>query len=372
MVEKKVSHRRRFLRYTLSAVILLQMPFVYRVCRTWEAVRYLDGLPRPEPLPTPFLDLRGSLHVHSAAGSHSLGTYPEILAAARQAGYRYLLLTEHPKDYSLFQSLQDQDVLMIYGWEVERPDGTRELVDPDRRLRVWSDFSGGPVPEDVTGLELFNLADSAASQNNLAGWMTWLYHRLFFPDFFGLQAWKLDEWRFRVWDDAVRRQPLAAVAGNDAHQNLGILLLTADGKRLFSLLVDPYLQSLSFVTNHIQLAPTQPVTREAVVEALAVGASYICFERLGDPTGFSFHASSAGSFLPMGSTVPAGGRLFLQAPRPVRFRVIKDGVEYLTLEGRRFSMDASPGVFRLEVYLLDPPSLLEGKPWIISNPIYVR
>lgn len=372
MVHHKRSPWRRVLRFGLLAVLLLQMPFVYQVCCTWQVDRYLANQALLEPLPTPFADLRGSLHVHSAAGSHSLGTYPEILAAARQAGYRYLLLTEHPKDYSLFQPLDDPDVLMIYGWELERPDGTRELVDPERRLRIWSDFENGPVPDDVNGIELFNLADSAAVHNHPAGWVTWLYHRIFFPELFGLQAWELDPNRFRTWDEATRRRALAAVAGNDAHQNLGILLVTADGKRLFSLFVDPYVESLRFVTNHVQIPRDQPATRESVIEALATGASYICFERLGDPTGFSFHAEIDNTVLPMGASVRAGARLVFQAPRPVRFRLIRDGVEHLTLEGRRFSLDAPPGVFRLEVYLLDAPPLIKGKPWILSNPVYVR
>ncbi len=372
MVHHKRSPWRRVLRYGLLAVLLLQMPFVYQVCRTWQVDRYLATNAPLEPLPTPFADLRGSLHVHSAAGSHSLGTYPEILAAARQAGYRYLLLTEHPKDYSLFQPLDDPDVLMIYGWELERPDGTRELVDPERRLRIWSDFKDGPVPDDVNGIELFNLADSAASRNHPAGWVTWLYHRVLFPDLFGLHAWELDPGRFRIWDDATRRRALAAVAGNDAHQNLGILVVTGDGKRLLSLFVDPYFQSLSFVTNHAQIPRTQPVSRESVIEALATGASYICFERLGDPTGFSFHAENGNLIVPMGAPVPAGARLVFQAPRRVRFRLIRDGVEHLTLEGRRFSLDAAPGIYRLEVYLLDAPPLISGKPWILSNPLYVR
>lgn len=371
MARKNRSRFWRWFRLVCLVVILAQFPFVFQVCRTWQADSYLSRLPR-EASAVPFLDVRGGLHVHSAAGSHSLGTYPEILAAARQAGYRWLLVTEHPKEYMLFQPLYQPDVVMIYGWELEREDGTRELVDPERRLRVWSEFGATRVPEDVNAIELFNLADSAATRNHLAGWMTWLHHRYSFPALFGFHAWELDAGRFARWDETTRIRPLTAVAGNDAHQNLGLMLVTGAGKRWASVFVDPYLESLSFVTNHLQLPPGEPLTATAVIDALVAGASYICFEKIGDPAGFSFHAEASGTVLPMGSQIGPGGRLVFQSPFPVRFQLLRDGREHVTLEGRRFSLEAEPGVFRLEVYLLDAPSLLNGKPWIITNPIYVR
>lgn len=360
------------LRWAGLALLLAQFPFVYRVCQTWQVDRYLASGEQPGILSPPLPTFRGGLHIHSAAGSHSLGTYPEILAAAKQAGYRWLLMTEHPKPYSMFQPLEDAEVVMIYGWELEREDGTRELVDPDRRVRIWSEYPVGPPPEDVTGIEVFNLADSASTRNHLFGWMTWLHHQYSFPLRFGLHAWEIDPERIRIWDEANRVRPLPGFAGSDAHQNLGLMLVTGTGKRLLSVFVDPYLHSFSFATNHIQLPLGAELTRDTVLEALVRGASFVCFELAGNPEGFSFHAEYGERVYPIGSEVQTGARLVFQSPHPVRFRLMRDGREEVVLEGRRFSHDAEPGVYRLEAYRLDPPALLAGKPWIITNPIFVR
>ena len=77
--------------------------------------------------------------------------------------------------------------------------------------------------------------------------------------------------------------------------------------------------------------------------------------------------------MPMGSTVVSRSELVFQSPIPVRFRLVRPGGDPLVLEGTRFEYQAvDKGRYRVEVYMLDPPSLLRGKPWILSNPIYVE
>jgi hypothetical protein len=111
---------------------------------------------------------------------------------------------------------------------------------------------------------------------------------------------------------------------------------------------------------------------ETVTNALADGASYIAFEKIADPTGFSFHAESGGSAYPMGASVPVGCRLVFQSPFPARFRLIRAGAKVVELDGLRFNYETdTPGAYRVEVRFLDPPPLLGNRPWIISNPIYV-
>ena len=163
------------------------------------------------------------------------------------------------------------------------------------------------------------------------------------------------------------------VAGTNAHQNVGLIVVSGTGRRLLSVFVDPYVRSFRFVTNHLQLPRDREPSEDLVLEALARGASYIAFERIADPTGFSFHAEAAGEVVPMGSEVSTGSRLVFQSPMPARFRLIRSGISELELEGVRFSFDTeAPGTYRVEVYPLNPPRLLKGKPWILSNPIYVR
>jgi len=43
------------------------------------------------------------------------------------------------------------------------------------------------------------------------------------------------------------------------------------------------------------------------------------------------------------------------------------------LEGTYFSLNPDqPGAYRVEAYLVDPPGLLQDKPWILSNPIFLE
>jgi hypothetical protein len=360
-------------RYVLSGLLLLQIPFVYKVCQTRQLDAFLAELEPQTVELSPFQDLRGSLHVHSAAGSHTIGTYPEIIRAAKEADYEYLFITEHPKKYELFNRLEDPDLILVYGWEEEREDGGRNLRSDNSEVKIFSLFEGPPVPEDVTGIEVFNIGQNAKAANNIFGWVNWLYHKVTYPELFFFQIWELNQSHLDLWDQTAMSHRISAVAGNNAHQNVGIVLMTTSGDRLFSLMVDPYLLSLKFVTNHVLLPYETEPGVESVLEALRTGSSYIAFEQIADPTGFSFHARVGERSLPMGTEVPVGTELVFQSPVPALFRLLREGTLIAELEGVRFTVDTElPGPHRVEVYPLDPPRLLEGKPWIISNPIYVQ
>ncbi len=359
-------------KYLLLVVVLLQFPFLYRMCGTYRLAEFRRNLPSRELADRPFKDVRGTIHVHSAAGGHSLGTYPELIEAAKTLHFDYLFITEHPREEQLFNQIQDPDLVMVYGTEQVREDGLRELVGPEGRVRIQLLYEERPVDPEATGIEVFNIAVSARASNNLFGWGTWLYHRLFHPDLFFFHAWEFQQGNFELWDRMLASRKLSATAGNNAHQNVGLILETGTGQKLFSLFLDPYVQSLGFVTNHLQIPRGAPLSVDTVTKALAEGASYIAFEKIADPTGFSFHAESVDSAYPMGASVPLGCRLVFQSPFPARFRLIREGLKVVELEGLRFSYQAdTPGAYRVEVRFLDPPPLLGDRPWIISNPIYV-
>jgi len=316
--------------------------------------------------------VRGAVHVHSAAGGHSLGTYPEIIESAKQAGLQYIFITEHPKKRSLFARISDPDLVIIYGTEEEREDAGRTLRNENSEVRILAYLEGLRVPDDVTGLEIFNMFESAKASQNAFAWINWVYHKFTYEDLFFFHLLELDDSRFRAWDRASSRRHLAGVGGNDAHQNLGLTIQTTAGDRLFGIEVDPYLLSFQFLTNHLFVPRSQDLTQETVLNALRKGNSYIAFERIADPTGFSFHAEWRDQVFPMGDDVPLGSDLVFQSPVPSLFRVIHMGGIYEELEGKKFVLRTEePGHYRLEVYPVAPPALLEDTPWIISNPIYV-
>jgi hypothetical protein len=359
------------LKCLLILLLLLQLPFLYSVCQTRQLERYLSELPR-ETVNAPFRDLRGALHVHSAAGGHSLGTYQEIIESAKHAGFHYLFLTEHPKEVSLFNRIDDPQLVVVYGIEEEREDSGRTLRSENSRVRILAYSEGLSVPDDVTGIEVFNMFESAKTSQKAFAWINWIYHKFTYEDLFFFHLLELNKTRFLAWDRTTSRRHLTGVAGNDAHQNLGIVVQTKAGDILFGIEVDPYLLSFQFLTNHLLVPFGEEINQELVLDTLRKGSSYFAFERIADPTGFSFHAEWKGEVFSMGSDVPLGCDLRFQSPIPSLFRLIREGVVYEQLEGTSFSYHTEEsGAYRLEVSPIGPPPLLEGKPWIISNPIYV-
>ena len=361
----------------LGIFVLIQLPFAYSVCQTHQLVRYLDNLHLAEnPTSLPFQDVRGGIHAHTAAGGHSLGTYPEIIQAAKEAGYRYLFITEHPRSPSLSTLLNDPDLVLIYGAEQRQSLGHGVLQTSDGSLQFLTHFSDRELPREVldrvNGLELYNVHESVKNQNIWYRAGQFLYHRFLHSERFLFHLWNWDRRPFQLWDQTLERRAFTGVAGNDAHQNLGLILQTAAGQDLFTMLLDPYVENFRFVSTHVILPPGEDVTEENILRALETGSAYVAFEGIADSTGFSFHAEQSGRTFPMGAHVGTDARLVLQSPLRARFHLIRNGELHKQLEGDRVVWNAGDhGIYRLEVYPLDPPSLIEGKPWIISNAIFV-
>lgn len=362
----------RLLRWLLLLLLLSQVPFCFQLYQSRNLSQYLERMEPGTEAETPFDDWTGGFHVHSAAGGHSLGTYPEILEAARQCDYDFVFISEHPRS-PLFVPVSDPEIVMVYGWEKEIEGGLRIITDEQEKLRVLTDFEGETVPDGFQGLEVINLHEAGARSDNWFNRLNFIYHQFAYSDLFFFHLWHLDREKVQLWDETLARRPLAAFAGNDAHQNVGLILQTADGKRLFALLVDPYAYSLRFVTTHLQTEKGVDLDESTVITQMESGAFYLALERICDPTGFSFHAVHGGRVHPMGSQVPSGADLVFQAPVKARFLLYRSGEAFRELEGSRFVLEgAKTGNYRVEVYPLDPPSLLQGEPWILSNPIYVE
>ncbi len=362
---------KRLLFLVLLFLLGLQLPFGLSLYRTYRLHRYLVSLPVVAVPKPPFQDIRGGIHVHSAAGGHSLGTYAEILSAAKEVGYRYVFITEHRKPRPLFQKLFDPALVVIYGWdETQQPTGEM-LCTEDRSICLQSG-DDRPVASYAKGLEVFNLHESASLNDSWFLRISFFYHRLLYPDLFFFKLWTVERSYLDTWDRELKSRNLTGIGGCDAHQNVGILVETTAGQKLFTLMLDPYRESFKAVTTHVILLPKEALSTETVLAGLARGSAYVSFEKVADPTGFSFHALEDGRPKPMGSTVKRGATLIAQSPRRAVFDFIHNGKRLKQVRGSSIQLTAEyPGFYRLEVYLPDPPPELEKNPWIISNPIYV-
>jgi len=363
---------RRLIYLAVIVIILIQIPFAVSLWRTRALYRYLESLPQVSNPSPPFRDVRGVIHVHSAQGGHSLGTYAEIVRAAKETGCAFVMLTEHTGHPPLLARISDPAVLLIYGQEEERAPSGDTLSAGDGGLRIQSG-EDRPISADATALEVFNLHESAQTGDSWFNRISLLYHRAFHPELFFFKLWTVNRSHFNRWDAELPHRMLTGLAGADAHQNLGLRLETASGQEIFSFTADPYRESFRAVSVHVMLGADAPVSEQAVLSALRRGATYFAFEKIASATGFSFHAVQAGKVTGMGSTVSPGATLICQAPRRAVLQVLRNGHLWQAEKGGRLSVTAKdPGVYRAEVYPADPPESLVGKPWIVSNPIFVK
>ena len=362
--------KKKLLLRVLGVLILLHLPVMYGFFRSFQVQQYLAGLDL-HPEPSPFQDVRGVFHVHSAQGGHSLGTYPEIVQAALAARCRFVFLTEHPKDRKILSTLQEESVLLIYGSEQEEG-GLRVLADRDGLFRVGTEVQPEADLTGLQGLEIFNLHESGRASDSWYLRVLAFYHQLFLTPFFPFHLWEIDRDRLELWERVLAERPMTGVGGADAHQNVGLIVQTSAGQKLMQIQLDPYAESFRFVTTHVVLEPHTPITEQTIVSALREGSAYLAFEAITAADGFSFHALEGGQSLRMGSTVTPKAVLIVQSPLQAQIRLFHNGSLYRELEGRRFEFkDLKSGHYRVEVLPLNAPALLSSKPWILSNPIYV-
>jgi hypothetical protein len=271
----------------------------------------------------------------------------------------------------------------------------------------------------LDGLEIYNHHTDVKDE---AEFYTWLRSAFADPDRLGLLQRALSEYPQEVfgaqqdylaaiiakWDRDTLDHRLTGIAANDCHHNQvftvtavdqntievgyigsrpttarvtasqapGVSALTAGrrpGELIARLDFDPYERSLRYVTTHIL---AKRLDEQAVRDALRQGHAYVAHDWLCDPSGFAFvvmDANSAGRAAGiMGDEVKFASALRIRAELPVAgiLKLFCNGSVVRTLVGDHLELrPAGPGVYRLEVWLkIDS----EERPWIYSNPVYIR
>jgi hypothetical protein len=212
------------------------------------------------------------------------------------------------------------------------------------------------------------------------------------------------------WDAETRSRRLTGVAANDCHHNQillarmldpetvligtnvdrddqmrkvtaahrpGVRGLTkgrAPGDILARLDFDPYFRSFQNVSTHIFASK---LAEAAIRLALLEGHAYVSHDWMCDPSGFFFELLPAETGeterrLMMGDevTFTARRKLVARFPATCYIRLLNSGKVVSEKSGERLEIAVeAPGVYRVEGWL-DVGS--ERRPWIYSNPIYVR
>jgi len=210
------------------------------------------------------------------------------------------------------------------------------------------------------------------------------------------------------WDEETKRKRLTGVAANDCHHNQVLIVKMADaetvlvgtnvdedakmqkisatlrpgiremtkdrkpGDVLARIDTDPYFRAFRNSATHV-LAPK--LDEPALRAALKGGHAYVAHDWMCDASGFRFEACGADGkpVAMMGGEVKRTDELKLSArlPLPAFVRLLRHGEEVARAEGKsefEFAVK-EPGAYRLEAWLA-----LDGelRPWIFSNPIYVK
>lgn len=403
---------KRWKKVALVLLVLLlvsQAPFVYRRYRLGRMRAEIDSLnaSRVEPsAEDAFADYKGVVHVHSFLGGHSTGRLEEIVEAARANQLAFVVMTEHPARHvdtsaATLSGLRE-GVLFVPGSELSAANGERAFIVPGINAQDSSSVPLGEFlaraksegrlaliayPEQIRnwsldaydGIEVYNLYTNSKRINYAllffdGLWSYWSHPDLLFSNFYEMPRAEL-----RRWDELnASGRRVTAVAGNDAHSNVGFNLQDRTGEELLGIKLDPYERSFRVVRNHVLLEKSEALDAATLLAALRSGRSYISFDLFGDATGFRFTAESGGERRVMGDEIalPTGGgvRLAVRSPVKARLRILRDGE---TVREERDSNACEVvadrrGVYRVEVYLDRLGAPLTENPWIVSNPIYVR
>jgi hypothetical protein len=367
----------------LSLTVGCTLPSTFHAIR--QELAALPAAPAPPELPG-LTRYKGVIHVHTRLSHDSRGEDTEIVLAAKSAGLDFVMFTDHNSP-TLFEreSVGERDgVLLIRGAEIRCEDqyilavGLTRYIDsrgmpcaevtaaiagqgglplaahPSRSTR-WDD-------EALAGVEVWDLYDEAKVDR--WRYVAWALDILVwygaYPDEILSRIIRRPDHALAAFDAHTAHRRLTAVGTPDAHQNIRVLWRQ----------LDPY--PLAFRLVPVYLFATEG-TREALLGALRNGRAYFAFEVFKPAPTFLFRAvDSAGNAWAMGDDVPASTGLAVEVFAPSRglITILRDGRVLAQAEADHLSVPIEgPAVYRAEVAIS-----VRGRwrPWIFSNPIYVR
>lgn len=378
-------------------------------------------------------DFRCNFHAHAEDSAHTGGTRPEMLAGAVTAGVNAIFLSDHfrpPRDFMESWRFLTNGVLFVPGSEargflvhpmasifnqMELPAAELvPVVTAGQGMAFLSHIEERPDhPMDgLTGLEIYNrhydakrdlpgllqLAMRLTDQREVAELQELV--RLYPDEMLAAQVRYADTYLDK-WDAETKTRRLTGVGANDCHHNQVMIVKVVDedtvlvgtivdkdeqmrsvssnlrpsirrltkdrqpGDIVVRLDFDPYQKALRCVCTHV-FAPE--LTEPAVRTAVKAGHVYVSHDWMADPTGFAYEVD--GGFMGDELKWTAGQKLRARLPVPGLIRVLCGGREVARTTGTEVvHVAAEAGVYRVEAWLELGG---EWRPWIYSNPIYLR
>ena len=347
---------------------------------------------------------RGNIHIHTTY-SDGTGTIGEIVTDAAAAGLSYIIVTDHETLEGLPEEGMRQGVAVLVGAELNLEshhylalgleqiipgniDDPQEMVDRVRRAGALGFMAhpfekGSPYIDGgkafpwtrfpksgFTGLEIWNYSSYWRGRaTSIPKTLYWF--------FFNRKA-AMDRpppEGLALWDGYTDRGlKVTAIGSSDAHATrirLGPVVVEIFPYRFLFGAINTYLVLREVMSSDFTTAKKQ------IYDALREGRCFLSFDQLHPGDGFLFTAhygnSQAGGAI-MGEEIPWREGLHLKVRSPSRrseIRIVKNGNLFCRYSGAELQLPvAAPGVYRAEVYYR--PRLGRPRPWIYSNPIYIR
>ena len=195
-------------------------------------------------------------------------------------------------------------------------------------------------------------------------------HGLFFLIFKGWGLKGPSRETLRFWDKVCEKRRVVAIGGSDAH---------GGPFRLGPLRFTPLSYRDGFLSVNIHLLLDRPLSEnptdaaKQVYDAMKEGRLHVAHDRLASSRGFRFRYLPEGEDpLEMGEEREyEPGRVDVLTPRKGEIRLFRNGRLLARKTGFELSLVVrKPGVYRIEVYRRVP--FFGLRPWIFSNPIYLR
>ena len=390
-------------------LLVSQAPFAYRRYKLGQlnaAIQQVNSQRTDVPLDDLLVEYAGVVHVHSFLGGHSKGGFREIISAAQANNLDFVVMTEHAlaefDTATMTLKGLHGGVLFINGNEINTGFG-RLLIIPGKQPEMLGSFSTleqierrpernllqvVAYPEEFKrwdshtykGVEVYNVYTNAREINPVAMFFDGLWSYRSYPHLLFANFYRRPSANLKLWDQSIvgSGRKLVALAGNDAHANIGFELTDSTGKRLLGMQLDPYERSFRFVRMHVVTLRVHDdvFTPDRLLTAISAGNCFIGFDIFGDTTGFRYSARDGNESKIMGDEITLDDVVRLSATLPVAGRIVllKDGaVIHETANTRTMEYVAKERAsYRVEAYLPQLGKPVGDQPWIISNPIYVR
>jgi len=327
-------------------------------------------------------DFVGVIHIHTTYSHDAHGRFEDVVRVANTQRLDYVITTEHNTLQPLREGKQGWHgmTLVLIGTELSTRSGhylafnvteeidrtkltTQEIIDevnrqgglgfiahPYFKSARWKDWS----VRGFTGIEAYNVAHDTLDENKLrlALWTLTVPVEPFYQSIIDRPYDPL-----RRWDEMiVRHGRVVGIGSSDAHEFHALGVKFA-----------PYEIMFRLARTHVLIQ--EPMSPGQVYQALRAGHTYFAIELVAEAKGFTFTANDGKRVVAiMGDEVVLQPHLRLTAalPTPAQLTLFKDGQAIATTTNQVWQVPVTePGVYRLEATRHD-------KPWIFSNPIYVR